>query len=289
MNILKSYKQGIQEATSRPNMVFLLWLANLFFASVAYFLFSAQFGAAVATSRLATELLRQLDMNVLVEFLTGSSTSFGVLITAVIVIVVLYFMASIFLQGGILYTLIHRRDDETFTQVFFAGAGKYFGRFFRLTIYSLILWIPAIILFMILSGLLKLLTKNPVYEQRAFILTLVRVALALVLVFLIKMIMDYARIKIVTQDARTVFFSLLAAAGFVFRRLRKSLGLYYLLGLTGVAVFLVFWGIRSAFTAASPGAIWLGFFLAQMCIAGRGWLHIAYQAGQTKLFTLEYF
>lgn len=289
MNIIKSYRQGIQEATFRPKMVMVLWMINALFASVVYFLFSAMFGAAIGTSGLASELLRKPDMNILLEFLTASGTSLGMLGTAIIVLIVLYHIGSIFLNGGILYTLIHQGDREGFAQVFFAGAGKYFGRFFRLTIYSLVLWVPAVVVFMIINWLLGILTKNPVHEQRAFILNLVRAAIALVLVFLIKMIMDYARIKIVTQDARPVFLSLLEAAAFVFRKLGKSLVLYYLLGLTGLAAFLVYWGIRSSFTATSTGAIWLGFLIAQLYIASRGWLRIAFQAGQTKFFTLEYF
>ena len=289
MNIIKSYRKGIQEATLRPNMAVVLWMINFFFASVIYFLFSAMLKAAFGKSLLAADLLQKPNMDVLLEFLTSSGTSLGMLVTAGLVLVVLFFLAGIFVTGGILQSLVHQRDHEGFAQVFFAGGGKFYGRFFRLSIYSLILWIPGIIAYMIINGLLGILTKNPLNEQRTFYILLLRIAIALFLAFLIKMIMDYARIRIATQDSRSVLRSLLEAAGFVFRKLVKTLALYYLLGLTGVAVFLIYWGIRSTFSAESSGTIWLGFFISQLFIASRGWLRIAFQAGQLRFFTLESF
>jgi hypothetical protein len=289
MNIFKSYRKGIQEATLRPNMVVVLWMINFFFASVIYFLFSAMLSATFGKSLMASDLLQKPNMDVLLEFLTSSGTSLGMLVTAGLVLAILFFLAGIFVNGGILQTLVHRRDQEGFAQVFFAGGGKFYGRFFRLSIYSLILWIPAVFLYMIISGVLGIFTKNPLNEQGSFYVALLRIAIALFFVFLIKMIMDYARIRIVTQDSRSVLRPMLEAAGFVFRKQGKTLALYYLLGLTGVAAFLIYWGIRSTFSAGSSGTIWLAFFISQLFIASRGWLRIAFQAGQLRFFTLESF
>jgi len=289
MNIFKSYGKGIQDATLRPNMVIMLWVINLFFASVIYFLFSPMLNAAFGKSLLASDLLQKPNMDVLFEFLTASGTSLGMLVTAGLVLVVLFFLTSIFVNGGILQSMVHQRDHERFAQVFFAGGGKFYGRFFRLSIYSLILWIPGAILYLILNGILGIFTKNPLNEQRSFYILLVRIVMAAFLVFLIKMIMDYARIRIAIQDSRSVLRSLLEAAGFVFRKLGKTLALYYLLGLSGVAAFLIYWGIRSTFSAGSLGTIWLGFIISQIFIASRGWLRIAFQAGQLRFITLESF
>jgi len=289
MNIFKSYRKGIQEATLRPNMAVVLWMINFFFASVIYFLFSAMLSAAFGKSLLASDLLQKPNMDILLEFLTSSGTSLGMLVTAGLVMAVLFFLAGIFVNGGILQSLVHQRDQGGFAQVFFAGGGKFYGRFFRLSIFSLILWIPAVFLYMIINGVLGIFTRNSLNEQGSFYVVWLRIAIALFLIFLIKMIMDYARMRIATQDSRSVLRSMLEAAGFVFRKLGKTLALYYLLGLTGVAAFLIYWGIRSTFSAGSSGTIWLGFFISQLFIASRGWLRIAFQAGQLRFFTLESF
>ncbi len=289
MNIFQSYRKGLQEATLRPNMVLLLWLMNFLFASAIYFLFSAMLNAAFGQSLLASDLLQKPNMDVLLEFFISSGTALGMLITAGMILIVLFFLVSIFVAGGILYVLVRRGDRESFTRAFFAGGGQFYGRFFRLSVYSLILWIPAILVFIILNGFLELLGKNPLNEQLSFYLNLLRVVLGLFLAFLIKMIMDYARIKIAAQDSSRVLGSLIEAMGFVLRKLGKTLTLYYLLGLTGIAAFLIYWGLRSTFSAQSAGTIWLAFFLSQLFVASRGWLRIAFQAGQLRFFTLESF
>jgi hypothetical protein len=290
MNIARSYIKGIQEATLRPKIAFVLWLVNFSFGSVLYFLFSAVLSAsALANSLSASELLKKADMNAILEFLTSSGVSLGALLTVAFVLIVLYFMVSLFLYGGILHCLVRPREQESFTQAFFAGGGKYFGRFFRLSVCSVILWIPAILVFIGLDILLGAIDKDPAQEQLSFYFTIGRIVFALFIFFLMKMIMDYARIKIAVDDSRSVFRTLIAAVGFIFRKLAKALALYYLLGLTGWAAFLVYLKIQSTFAKSSELPIFLGFIIAQLYIGFRGWLKTAYQAGQWTLFKTESF
>jgi len=169
-------------------------------------------------------------------------------------------------------------------RVFFFGGALYYGRFIRLAVYSLILWIPAAVLFTVLSALLSVATKNSTREQFVFYLDLFKVALAFFLVFLIKMIMDYARIRIAVQDSPKVFRALRGAIGFVFGKPGPALGLYYLLGLTGAAIVLVWRLLASALPSASTPAVWAGLILTQLFIVGRGWLQVAYQAAQSANF-----
>jgi hypothetical protein len=286
MNIFKCFGKGIKEATLRPKMVFFLWLFNVLFAALTYFLFAAAFGGALGTSAIVRDLVRKTDMNAVIEFLTSGGVVLGELATAVIILSILYVFMSIFLYGGILHSLVHKNDQERFAPVFFAGGGKFYGRFFRLTLYSLVLWIPAGVIFVIFDNLLKVIHRDPSHEQLTVIFTIGKVLFALFLIFLIKMIMDYARFKIAGQDSRKVFQALLGSVKFVFGKLGRTLALYYLLGLVGWAVFLIYKVLNATFVQSSMGTILLGFFLAQVFIASRGWLKIAYQAAQGKAIGL---
>jgi hypothetical protein len=285
MNIMTCYAHGIREATRRPKMIMLLWLANIAFAAAAYFVFSGAFGAALGSSGMTVDMLKKTDMNVIIEVLTNSGGRLGDLIMVVLLIIVFYEFVSIFLNGGILHSLTRPGDEERFGQTFFAGGGRYYGRFFRLTIYSVTLWVPALLGFFIVTALLSAITRDSTNEQLSFYFSLLRIILALFLVFLIKMVMDYARIRIATQDTNKVFASLLEAVQFVFSRFTGTLLLYYLLGLTGWAALLVFRLINGTFTKNTTVAVLLGFVLAQLFIASRGWLRIAYQAAELKFFT----
>jgi len=289
MGIFKCYGQGIQEASLRPKMIFVLWLFNFVFASLVYFLFSSVLSAALGKSALTSNLLKKPITDLLLEFFTESTGALRSLFLVALVLMVIYFFVSIFLVGGILFNLTHAGNKERFAQVFFHGGGKYFCRFLLLTLYSLLLWIIFSIIFLGLNLTLQALTRNSDNEQLLFSLFWARAALALFFVYFLKMIMDYSRIKIVTEDSTFVFRSFFDSIKFVFRKLGKTLCLYYLLGLTGLALLLIYWGIKSLISVSSFSGVVVFFLVSQVFIASRGWLRIAFQAGQLKFFTLEYF
>jgi hypothetical protein len=103
------------------------------------------------------------------------------------------------------------------------------------------------------------------------------------------MILDYTRIKIVVEDSRLVFRSLLKAIKFVFQNLGKTLALYYLLVLTGV-IFLLFYLIfNSIIPQYSFITILIIFIIQQFFILSRAWLKIAFMASQLLFYSPEHF
>ena len=295
MKVLKSYYQGIKEATLQPKMIFVLWLINFIFSSVIFYLSFQAFSGAIGKSGVAERLLKEFDFNVLFEFLIHDG-GFKTIFSVAFVLILIYFLVSIFLYGGILFSLTNPRKlntgenrKQSFTPVFFQGAGKFFGRFFRLSIYSLILWGIFIIFNMLLNPLGRLLTAKGANEQVAFYLFWVRLGIGLFLLYLIKMILDYARIKIVIEDSRHVFRSLFRTIKFVFQRLGKTLALYYLLLITGIILFGIYWVLKLIIPSYSLITIIIIFIVQQIFIASRGWIKIAFQAGQLKFYSPERF
>jgi hypothetical protein len=281
MKILICYKEGIGEASSRSKIVLIQWLFNAVFAAVTYALFSSVFASALGRSGSATGLMGKADLNVLFEVLTTSGRSLGVLIAGLLALLLAYFLVSIFIHGGILRGLVDLSEQRGGGPVFFAGGAAYYGRFFRLTVYALpFCVVPAVLVFAALSALLNALTRDSTNEPLTFALLIFRAALAVFLVFLIKMAMDYARIRIATGETGQVFRSLIASLRFIARRPVATFGLYYLMGLTGWALFAVWRLLLVALPTTTAGAVWAGFLLTQVFIAGRGWLRIAYQAAQ---------
>ena len=287
MNVVQCAAKGIRESTARPKMVVLLWAFNFMAAGLIFFVFFRAFGGAVGTSALVKEMAQKADMNVVVEFLTAGG---GGVVSELLLIglgtIVLYLFVSVFLYGGILQTLIQKGGGWRFAETFFAGGGRFYGRFFRLEVYSLGLWFAAGLIFVLINSVINFNYRDSADEQTTFVLTIIKVLFALFLVFLIKMIMDYARILIAGRDSREVLRSLLEAVRFVLKKPGKTLALYYLLGLVGWALFLIYRVLGSAFPRTSPATIVIGFLLAQVFIASRGWLKVAYQAAQGRVIGL---
>lgn len=113
---------------------------------------------------------------------------------------------------------------------------------------------------------------------------MVRVVISLFLVFLVKMIVDYARIKIVLEDTCKVFRSLFQAVCFVFQKLGSTLVIYYFFVLTAVAIFLLYWLVQKAVKTHALLPILIVFIIGQIFILSRGWIKVGLQAAQMDFF-----
>jgi len=287
MKVLKCYFQGIKRATSEGKLVWLLWLVNVLFASLIYFQFSDYMNQVLSRSAAAENFLKTFDMNTFFELLAHNGEKLNAIVSLAILLLIGYIFASVFLNGGILFTLINPWKTEKrrrLAPLFFEGGGKFFGRFLRLLIYSLILWLGVIIVNLIFHIILTPITKGGTNEVLMFYLILVRVVIALLLVFLVKMIVDYARIKIVVEDSRKVFRPLFQAVGFVFRKLGSTLAIYYIFMFTAAAVFVLYLLVQKPIKTHSLLPILFAFIIGQIFILSRGWIKVGLQAAQMNFY-----
>jgi hypothetical protein len=288
MRVFKSYITGIRDATLQPKMVWVLWLMNVLFGTVVFYLFYGRLSKALGPSALSESLMRTFDYNFLFEFLTYHGQALQTIFAAAFILIGFYFLVSLFLYGGILSTL-SRPDQKSFAAGFFQGAGRFFGRFFRLAVYSILLWLAFVIFMFLLNRIVHVMTANRGNEQLMFTIFLIQAAVGLFLIYLIRMILDYARIIIVSEDSRHVFLSLWKTIRFIFKNLGKTLSLYYLLLVTGGVLFVGYWVLKSLIPSHSLFAIFLVFIVCQLFIASRAWLKVAFQSAQLTLYSLEPF
>jgi hypothetical protein len=294
MKVLSSYGNGIKRAFLEPKMVVVLWLVNFVSASVVYFLFSGYLSDKIGKRLVAANFLKEFDFKTFFELITHEGQGLHWIFTTSLILAFLYYWASLFLHGGILSVLESRgitgdveRRNKRFAPEFFQGAGKYFGRFFRLTIYSLLLWFVFGVVFFLIDLVLKSLTAGGTNESAILFRFVARPIVILILYFLIRMIGDYARILIVVEDSKGVFRSLIQAIRFVFRNFFKTIILYYLVLITGVVIFGIYWIVQKMIPTQTLLPILLAFLVGQIFILSRGWLKIALQAAQLHFYTYE--
>jgi hypothetical protein len=268
---MKYYGQGLREASHQPKMVALLWFINFLFGFVLYRLFSSLISGFLGHSVLTSELLKEFDFRIVLELLIHESGRLQVILSVALILIILYFLISIFKDGGILFRLLRHRsfaqgesERASFASDFFQGAGKFFGRFFRLYIYSLIFWIIFVIILMLLSTIISAFTNEITMEVYGFYIILGEVILGFFFFALIRMIMDYARIKIVLEDTPQVFKSLFSGLGFVFKNLGRTLLLYYLMILTSLICFGVFLILNSLIPSSVFTTVLIVFVIQQL-------------------------
>lgn len=287
MKNLKRFTQGIKRATYEGKLISLLWLINVLFASVFYIQCSSYLNTVLAHSAASENFLKGFDINTFAELLIHHGEGLKTILSFAIFLLIGFIFATIFIHGGILSILMSPRklgEKRPLAALFFGGGGKFFGRFLRLLIYSLILWLGVAAVVLILNSILNPITQGGTNEALLFYLILAQVVIALFLVFLVKMILDYARIQVVLEDRRNVFQSLFQALGFVFKKLGSTLAIYYFFVFTAVAIFLLSWLVQKAVKTHSLLPILVAFFIGQVFILSRGWIKVGLQAAQMNFF-----
>ncbi len=272
-------------------MVLLLWLINFMFASVIYFLVSGLFNSAVAPHIDADQMIKTLDFSVILDFILANGGSLSTIFSIGLILTIMYFIISHMLYGGILHTLKLKREYESgkektrFMAVFWQGAGKFFFRFLFLTVLSILLWLVFLIINLILTPIGSVLTENGANEPILIYVFIGRVVIALFLIFLIKMIMDYARIMIVVENTSNVIQSFRRAIGFVFRHFGRTLVLFYLILITGLLLFYIGYFLKNLINTTTLTAVIIAFIIGQIIIMIRGWTTIFFQSGQLEFYS----
>jgi len=194
-----------------------------------------------------------------------------------------YAVLWIFLSGGILDRFARARPVRT--AAFFAACGVFFWRFLRLGVmvgaayWALFAWLHPYLFGTLWNGWTRTITTER--EAQA-----VRVGLYLVFaasLAVVSLIADYAKVRAVVEDRRSMVGALGASLRFVRRRPFRVFGLYLLSAVASVIV------VRLWFTAAPSAwaSVPVAFLLTQMYLLLRVWSKLAWMAGEVVFFQGE--
>ena len=287
MSVMRSYSKGIQDALLRPKAAFLFWAVNALFGVFVYSQVAGALSQILARSLAGEALMKGSAVETLAEIMTAPGAPIAGFIRMVVVLFALYVFVAPFLYGGVLNDLVRPREVIGFGASFWASGGKYYGRFFRLEILSILLWIPSAAVYFVADKVFAAAAPDPQAEQIRFYLILARIVLALFLFFMMKMTVDYARIRIAVTETHGTLGALLWAIVFVVRKLLKSLLLYYLLGITALLGLALYLGLHSFIAETTTGGVLIGLFLTELHIFWRCFIKVAYQGAQVRFYLLE--
>jgi hypothetical protein len=188
-----------------------------------------------------------------------------------------------FLSGGILDRLARAR--RTRAHGFFSACGVHFWRFLRIGLFA---WLIYGFLFGYVHGWIfedayGRLTRDLTVERTAFLLRVAGYLLFGLLLVLVNVIIDYARIRTVVEDRRSSIGAIAAGARFVRRHFLSVAALYAV----NAIVFLL---LVAGYVLVHPGApgsgpwMWLVLLAGQAYIVARHYLKLVFYASQTALF-----
>jgi hypothetical protein len=194
-----------------------------------------------------------------------------------------YLLAWAFLVGGILDR--YARNRPTRGAGFFSACGVYVFRFARLAVFAAAgYWL----LFSTLHGWLfdtfyRWATREMNVERTAFLLRLALYVVFGAALAAFNLWMDYAKVRAVVEDRRSMIGSLMASFRFIRRHPRDTIGLYAANGVLFLAVLALY----AAFAPAAGRAgwsMWLGLAVSEVYLLMRLWVKLVFYASEVSLF-----
>ena len=285
-----SFFVGINEASRSWKMISLLLAANVLLSlPVIVPIFLLFFGASSGTLAADRLMADKLDAAWLIDVVNRQFPGAAIETVALqvgalfVVMGVCYLLLNTLLAGGVIG--VFNSADGWFTmRKFWGEAGAYFWRFFRLTLISLIFYGIAVGIYL----LLRLPIKNAAEQASAFESAIYKrwaaMALLALLFAFINMVFDYAKIGTVARSSKGMFRETFRAFRFAFRNFFSAFGLYLIIALVGLALFLVFNTLRWSVDQSSVGRVSLAILLGQIAIAGRMWTRLVFYAAETHLY-----
>jgi len=302
MSVANAFTSGIRRVNHAPSLLVGVWLLTFLAALPLGLQVRAAIAESLGASPAAGAAARGVDYTWWQQFseeATGPSKAFSPAIVggaavidnlssiidnrsheiAVAAAGFTYAIVWLILAGGILDRYARNRKVGSFA--FFSACGGYFARFARLAIVAglayvaLFAWLHG----WLFDGIYPRVTANWTVEWHAFALRVSLYCLFGAALCLCNLVFDYAKVRIVVEDRRSVVGATIGALRFV-RRRPGVLALYLIDG----CCFAV---VMTAYALAAPGARvspWWTLAAGQAYLLARIWVKLLFYASEVAYF-----
>lgn len=286
MSVMRSIGTGIGGTFRKRRLLVYLWAINFVYALALVSPLLAIIQKELGHSLMGS-FIRTFDISWLGEMVFKYQEALPALAAGLAVPAVLFILLFIFLNGGLLGRLLDREGRVTLG-IFFADCGRYFARFFRLFLMSLFFY--AVVfggVLGLLSAGLKPWLENARTEWPGLILSNVHFLIGLLLLSIVHMVFDYARIVIVADEEAKSFRALRLALKFLKKRFFRAWSLYLLIVsafLAGTALDFIISG-----RLAEPATLTLvlGFVWMQVMVVFRLWIKVLFFSAQSEFYRMH--
>ena len=188
-----------------------------------------------------------------------------------------------FFTGGILDR--YARDRRVGAHGFFAACGVFFFRFLRLAIAAGVAYwfLFAYMHEWLFAKWYVNATRDIPVERTVFFWRVLMYAILIALIAAVTLVFDYAKIRVVVEDRRSMMGASIAALRFIVRNPSRVIGLYIINAVLFLAVVGV-WGLIDQGAGGSGAWMWAGVAVSQCYILARLVVKLQVLASETALF-----
>ena len=288
MTIFKAIGNGAGLSLRRSKLILYLWFANTAVALVAAAPLFALMRKELGQS-LFGRSVRTFDVLWLGEMVRSYQNIAPALLAWLVLFLIIFLLLSVFLNGGVIGRLLDG-EGRTTLGTFLGDCGTYFWRFFRIFLISLPFTLVALLIFQkILSLLTGPLVENARTEWTSLIVSNLEFIAILLVLALVHILFDYARILLVADKETRVLRALLGAFRFVRKRIFRAWFLYLLL----VVLFLAGTGLHFLVSGVLPTTnlvgLAAGLIWTQLYLVFRIWTRLLIFSSEYNYYTANPF
>ncbi len=277
---MKHIQRGLSITLRRFNAVFFLYGIQLIFALIFIFPLRQGVKTVLGASLLGGELLRGQGASFFFEWMAHHPQMTPVFITLLAILGLLYFILSLFFQGGVLESV--RKNEQFGFPDFFHASARLFSRLSRLCLIFLSFLPAAFFLYFILGWAFSRIAGDS--EPAQVLLFAARGTLLLIAFHLVQLAFDYAKIMTVHNDGRGMWKTAFQSFRLVFSCFRMTVPLYAFFAIAGLAVCALLYGLQHLIPISSAAGIALLFLSQQILALLVQTLRYATLASETSFF-----
>jgi len=277
MGIVKIFGQGLATTARKGKLLAFLWPVYLFFALFVVAPFHFLLQSHLSRSLLGEKLFAGTDMLWIGDLVYKYQELPPLVIGWLLGTSLLFLVLLAFLNGGIIGRIAAAEEKVTLRD-FFGDCGRYFGRFFRVFLLSLVGYFLVLgILGRFVSIPFRVWSKGASTQWTTLISSSLRLLVFLLLFSIVKMFFDYVKVVLVTDDSRKAVRATLRNFGFLGRRFFGAWTIFLVVGLLFVVSTLVYLAVAKALPKAGLGPIVL-FLWQQAYFLVRLWTGVLFFA-----------
>lgn len=281
----RALRNGLKSIGANKGPILLIWLTNLILAlAVAFPVFGWLTGMNHTTE--AEDMLNGFSLPLLFDLLQYDfSTVLRLIGTLAFWSGLCALLLGTFISGGVLSVLVNTAPDP-FLERFFAGAGRYFSRFLALLLGTGLCAGIILVGLNVLLGILIAHVSQDASDLTPMLLGLGQLTVTVLVGTAFLLALHYARIHIV-EGATDLIRAYWQGMVFVFRNILRVFALIIFFSALAGAVYLAYWGARSALPTTNWSLILLLIAIQQIVVLARSAFQVGLYGAELEFFRMR--
>ncbi len=274
--------QGTRSVFYNSKLVFLLWAFNAASALILTIPFLQVLLDSLSNSLISDSLSQNFDYIWYIQFKKIYELQFEHLPLSIYSVVAIYTLLQTFFLGGLIS--IFNNPKKNHIVDFFYGGVKYFFRFVKVLLVSLIFFAIAFKINDYLGEFITYLFKDSENVKADFVLKGLRYILLVFFIGVITIISDYTKVALALGDKTKILIGTYNAFIFLKNNFVKIFSVFLIVSITG-AVGVILYNLIGKFIPRTPYYfLVLSFILQQMLIIFRLLVRMLFCATEVNLY-----